>query len=182
MPKSRRKGLVRILVRAALVLAALDVIVYFALSRPVASLETKAWARLSDVRRRVQEAQVRVSKLEKFRAKLPTSREELAAFEQDHVPTRRQGFSRVARLVRLLTEKSGLQLSGVSYRLDATSKDPLERLGVEINLDGNFPELLKFTHAMETASDMIVIRDFTFGPGESGQVGMRLTADMYLSP
>ena len=182
MPKSRRKGLVRIVVRAALVLVALDVIVYFALARPIASLETKTWARLSDVRHRVQEAQVRVLHLEKFKAKLPTAQEELAAFEQDHIPSRRQGFSRVARLVRQLSEKSGLEPPAVAYRLEATGKDPLERLGVEINLEGGFPDLLKFTHALETSTDMIVVRDFSFSPGESGQVGMRLTADMYLSP
>ena len=182
MPKNRRKSLVRIVVQAALVLVVLDVMVYFAVSRPVASLETMAWARLSDVRRRAQEAQVRVSHLERFRAKLPTARQQLAAFENDHVPPRRQGFSRVARLLRRLSEQSKVELSGLSYRLDAGGKEPLERLGVELNAEGNFPDLLKFTHALETASDMIVLRDFSFGPGESGQIGMRLTADMYLSP
>jgi Tfp pilus assembly protein PilO len=182
MAKNHRKVLVRIIVRAALVLVALDVMVFLAVWRPVAHLETTAWDRLSDVRRRAQEAQTRVSHLERFRAKLPTAREQLAAFEHDHVPPRRQGFSRVARLVRRLSEQSGLELSGVAYRLEAGGKEPLERLGVELNLEGDFPDLLKFTHALETASDMIVLRDFTFGPGESGRIGMRLTADLYLTP
>jgi Tfp pilus assembly protein PilO len=88
----------------------------------------------------------------------------------------------VARLVRRLSEQSNLELSGVSYRLDAGREEPLERLGVELTVEGNFPDLMKFTHALETASDMIVLRDFTFGPGESGRVEMRLTADLYLSP
>ena len=182
MAKSHRKVLVRFIVRAALVLVALDVVVYFAVSRPLARLETTVWNRLTEVRRRALETQTRVSQLERFRTNLPTAREQLAAFEHDHGPPRRQGFSRVARLVRRLSEQSGLELSGRSYRLDSSGKEPLERLGVELNLEGSFPNLLKFTHALETASDMIVLRDFSFGPGESGQVGLRLTADMYLAP
>jgi Tfp pilus assembly protein PilO len=182
MAKSHRKVMVRIIVRAALVLVGLDVMVFFAVSRPLARLETVAWNRLSEVRHRAQETQTRVAHLERFRAKLPTSREQLAAFVHDYVPPRRQGFSRVARLVRRLSEQSSLELTGVSYRLDASGKEPLERLGIELNVEGNFPDLLKFTHALETAGDMIVLRDFTFGPGESGRIEMRLTADMYLSP
>ena len=182
MAKSHRKVLVRIIVRAALVLVALDVVAFLAVSRPLARLETTVWNRLTEVRRRALETQTRVSHLESFRAKLPTAREQLAAFEHDHVPPRRQGFSRVARLVRRLSEQSSLDLYGISYRLDGSGKEPLERLGVELNVEGNFADLLKFTHAMETASDMIVLRDFTFSPGEFGQIGMRLTADMYLSP
>ena len=54
MPKNPRKVLVRIIVRAALVLVALDVMVFLAVSRPVAHLETTAWDRLSAVRRRAQ--------------------------------------------------------------------------------------------------------------------------------
>ena len=174
--------LVRIIVRLALVLLALDVVAFFAVSRPLARLETMAWNRLTEVRRRALETQTRVSQLERFQAKLPTAREQLAAFEHDHVPPRRQAFSRVARLVRKLSEQSGLEHAEIAYRLEASGKEPLERLGVELNVEGNFANLLKFTHALETASDMIVLRDFTFGPGESGQIGLRLTADMYLSP
>ena len=182
MAMGHRKVLVRICVRLALVLVALDVITFFAISRPLARLETTAWNRLAEVRRRALETQMRVSQLEGFRAKLPTAREQLAAFEHDHVPSRRQGFSRAARLIRKLSEQAGLALPGVAYRLEAGGKEPLERLGVELDLEGSFPNLLKFTHALETASDMIVLRDFTFGSGESGQVGLRLTADMYLTP
>jgi Tfp pilus assembly protein PilO len=182
MAKSHRKVLVRIIVRLALGLVVLDVVAFFALSRPLARLETMAWNRLTEVRRRALETQTRVAQLERFRAKLPTAREQLAAFEHDHIPPRRQGFSRMARLVRKLSEQSGLDPPGVAYRLEASGKEPLERLGAELDVEGTYANLLKFTHALETASDMIVLRDFTFGPGESGQIGLRLTVDMYLSP
>jgi Tfp pilus assembly protein PilO len=182
MPKSHRKVVVRIIERAAVLLVLLDVVLFFALLRPLERRETAGWNRLSEVQRNVQAVQTRVLRLEKFRANLPTAAEQLAAFEQEHIPSRRQGFSRAARLVRRLSEQANLDLAGVAYRLDTSHKAPFERLGVELNVEGNFPDLLKFTHALETASDLIVLRDFTFGPGESGRVGMRLTADLYLSP
>jgi Tfp pilus assembly protein PilO len=182
MPKSHRKVLIRIIEGAALALVLLDAVLFLAVLRPLQNRETRVWTQLSETRHRVQETQVRVARLERFRANLPDAQEQLATFERDHIPPRRQGFSRVARLVRRLSEQSNLELSGVSYRLDAGREEPLERLGVELNVEGNFPDLMKFTHALETASDMIVLRDFTFGPGESGRVEMRLTADLYLSP
>ena len=182
MPKSHRKVLIRMIEWTALALAVLDAVGFFAVLRPLERRETAAWDRLSVVRRRGQESEMGVARLERFRAKLPNAREELAAFARDHIPSRRQGFSRGARLVRRLSEQAGLELSSVSYRLDTNREKPLERLGVELNVEGNFPDLVKFTHALETASDMIVLRDFTFAPGESGQVGLHLTADFYLSP
>jgi Tfp pilus assembly protein PilO len=61
--------------------------------------------------------------------------------------------------------------------------DPLERLAVEINAQGPYAGLLKFSHALETANEFILVRDFDLTPGgENGSLGLRLSADLYLTP
>jgi hypothetical protein len=59
----------------------------------------------------------------------------------------------------------------------------MQRLGLVIIVAGPFPGLLKFAHALETASDFIVIRSFNIAAaGDTHDLEMRLTADLYLTP
>ena len=61
--------------------------------------------------------------------------------------------------------------------------DPLERLSLDINVQGSYPGLLEFSHALETANDFILVREFIFTPGEeNGALGLRLGADLYVTP
>ncbi len=182
MGKSRRKTLVRIVEGVAVGLVLLDVVLYFALVRPLRSMRTAEEVRYSATREHVQELRVRAARLEKFQTAVPETEDQLSAFIRSHIPPRRQGFSRAARLVRRLTEQAGVELSGVAYKLDSAADDPLERLGIEVEVEGPFPSLLNFSHALETASDFIVVREFAFEPAEGGGVALRLGADLYLTP
>lgn len=182
MRKSHRKALIRVVEVAALALLLLDVALYFALVRPLANMVVTEQQRRNLSQRRVQEGRKRVARLEKFQVALPGADDQIKAFLHTYVPPRRRGFSRAARLVRQLTQLSGLQLSGVSYRLDSTRSDPLQRLGIEVRVEGPFPGLLNFAHALETASDFIVVRDFSFEPAEGSTITLRLGADLYLTP
>lgn len=182
-PRTRRKVLIRFIQRAALTLALLDVALYFAAVRPLDNLAKGEWERLSSVRHHVQEMQANVTRLEKARAALPGTNDQLGSFVRNHVPPRRKGFSRADHLVQRLTQQSGLQLSSVEYRLDPAEGDPFERLGVSMNVVGSFNGLLKWAHALETASDFIVIRGFSFASAEGGaSLELHVTADLYLSP
>ena len=127
-------------------------------------------------------AEVRIERLKKFREALPGAGLRLAALERDHAPPRRQGFSQAAKLVRRVTEQSGTQLTSVAYKLDNNASGPLQRLGLVIIVAGPFPALLKFAHALETASDFIVIRSFNIAAGDNHDLVLRLAADLYLTP
>ena len=122
-----------------------------------------------------------MEQLEKFREALPGADKRIAEFE-DYTPSRRRGFSRAAHLIRQVSEDSGVQLNSVAYRLDTTHKEPLERLGLDISVNGSFSNLLKFAHGMETAKDFIVIQQFSFEPGDENSLALRLGADLYLTP
>jgi len=75
-----------------------------------------------------------------------------------------------------------VQLSGVSYRLDEVKGEPLQRLGIEINVQGPFPSLLGFAHAVETSSDFLVLRGFTLEAGDEGTLELRMRVDLYVTP
>ena len=134
------------------------------------------------LRQRIYDEEVSIERLEKFREALPEAGKRLAALKRDHTPPRRQGFSQAAKLVRRLTEQSGTQLTSVAYKLDNNASGPLQRLGLVIVVAGPFPALLKFTHALETASGFIVIRSFNIAAGDTHALELKLAADLYLTP
>jgi len=182
MRKSRRQAVIRVVQWVALSLAGLDVALYLAVVRPLGRVRSDEQQARDVVEQRLGEQRARLERFRRFQAALPDAGQALKAFVRDHVPSRRRGFSRAARLLVRLSEASGLQLAGRSYRLNTTEGGPLERLGMEVTVEGPFSSLLKFAHGVETANDFILVRDFAFQPGEGGTLVLRLGADLYLEP
>jgi Tfp pilus assembly protein PilO len=174
--------MIHVIERVGLALILLDIALYFALLRPVQNWVGSEQQRFMETRRRLREESARAERLERFKENLPGAGDKLQVFRRDHLPPRRHAFSRASRLLRRVSEQAGVQLGPVVYRLDSEHKQPLEHLGFETDADGSFAGLMKFAHALETASDFILIREFTFEPGEGGTMGLRLTADLYLTP
>ena len=182
MSRGRRKFLVRIVAGAALGLVALDIVVYFAVVRPLRSARLAEEARYAATRDRVRTARARLDRLQKFKAAVPEAEGQLGDFLKEHVPSRRQGFSRAAQLTRELSDASKVHWVGITYKYEPASEDPLARLGLEVEVDGTFPNLMSFAHAMETSDEFLVLRDFTLEPGEGRVIAMRLGADLLLKP
>ncbi|MFB3922710.1 MAG: type 4a pilus biogenesis protein PilO [Terriglobia bacterium] len=182
MSKSRRKTIVRIIEATALALVLLDVTLYFALVRPLRVMRTREEASYAAARERVRDLRVRAAQLEKYRTAVPEAERELADFLKEHLPSRRQGFSRAVRMVRELTDNSNLHLASVAYKLESSKEDPFERLAVDLDVEGPYANLIGFAHALETSSDLIVLRDFSIEPTEGQGLALRLVANLYLKP
>jgi Tfp pilus assembly protein PilO len=182
MSRGRRKTLIRIVEGAAAGLVAFDLVLYLAVVRPLHSLRAGEEASYAATRDRLREGKARVARLKRFQAALPDSEEQLAAFLKSRVATRRRGFSRAARLMRELTDKAGLLMTGIAYKLSSDKDEPLERLAVDVQVDGPFPSLLSFAHALETSDDFIALRDFSFQPAEGSALTLHVGADLYLTP
>jgi len=133
--------------------------------------------------RHVQEEQARVARLEKFQAVLPGAGDQVKKFESDHVPSRRLVYAKASHLVRLLAEKSEVQLTGVGFKMQPNREDIFfERLGVDVSADGSFEKLVNFSYGLETASDFMVVRNFGFATGEHGKLSLHVLADLYMTP
>lgn len=182
MPKSRRQFVLTLLKRMALGLILFDVFLYFGVVERLHKAAVSELQRYSVLRRRVREEEERVARLERFESSLPDGKKQVQLFERKYVPPRRRGFSRASRLVRQLTQQSGLRLSNVAYKLDLKHDEPLERLGIEVTVEGSFAGLVNFAHALETAGEFVLIREFSFEPVEGGALELRLGADLYLAP
>lgn len=131
---------------------------------------------------KVEQAQLRVARLQSFDDVLPGAEGQLDLFLKKRVPARRQAYSRALHLVRVLTQQAGVQLTEVAYKVGSDKEGPLARLELSVGVTGSFGSLIKFSHSLETATDFIVVRSFAFAPGDNGQLALRLTADLYMNP
>src|SRR6516225_6085722 len=170
----------RIVERVAIALVLVALGVWLVIVRPFEDKLLAEQQAFRTARQQKLAAENRVARLEKIR--VTDAGTELKGFVNEHMPPRRRSFSKAADLVRRLTEDSGVQLSGVSYRLDEVKGEPLQRLGIEINVQGPFPSLLGFAHAVETSSDFLVLRGFTLEAGDEGTLELRMRVDLYVTP
>jgi Tfp pilus assembly protein PilO len=163
-------------------LVVLDLLVFFAVYRPLGDKLDAEARRHAELRQTIRNQQVRVDLLKKFETALPQAGKGLEDFMTSRTPSRREAYSTAGHLINKVADAAGVKLTTVAYRLDLEHHDPLERLAVEINAQGPYTGLLKFSHALETANDFMLVREFNFIPGDSGVISLRLGADLYVTP
>ncbi len=182
MKKRRRKEIIRLLERAAIGLVVLDVVVYFAAVRPLHARRAEAESSYDRVMQESELRQLRVAQLVKFRDDLPQADQELKTYLSDHVPTRQHAFSEAIRLIRVFTTESKVQLDNVSYKLTSEKDEPLERLRVDVAVEGPYKNLLQFAHILESAPQLILLKDFTFSTSQGNIISLKVGAELYLTP
>ncbi len=182
MRTQKRQSILRIAERAALAVAVCDLLLYVFAARPVRARLEGAQQSYSRLRLEMAQQESRVARFEHLKASLPKGKIDLQAFLTDHVPARRWCFSTADQLVRKLTEKAHVQLSSVGPRLVTSKKEPLDHLSLVIAVDGTFSDIVNFTHAVETANDLLLIRNFSFSANQGNTLSLKLGTDLYLTP
>ena len=182
MSATRRKLFVSILEGLTVVLVLLDLVVYFAVLSPLKDRVQSEQKRHIQTRVSLAPEQSRVALLARYASELPTADTQVHEFLEKHVPSRRRGYSTAASLVSKLTEESGVQLTGIGYKLEPEHKNPLEWLRLDVSVEGGFKNILDFAHGLESADDFVVIRSFTLDLGEGSSLNLRLGADLYMTP
>jgi len=181
---NRRKLLTRALEGLAVTLVVLDIAAYFAILRPLQSRVQDANLRHQQARVNLVPVEKRVNQLEKYAKELPTADGQLAQFLDKHVPGRRQQYSAAEKLVARLSEKTGVQLTGLGYKAESEHKNPnpLRWLRIEVSMEGEFKNLMDFAYQLESGDDFLLIRYVSFDMGDRGQPSLRLAADLYTVP
>jgi Tfp pilus assembly protein PilO len=182
MRRERRKRIIRLFEIAAFTVVAIDLAVYFLVVRPQRAKALQAENSYQQASSRLQLQKANVARLEKVEADLPAANERLNDYLKDHVPSRESVFSDALRLVTKLTQKSGVQLDNLSYKLSSEKGEPFDQLGLDVSVEGPFTNLLNFAHSLETTDDLILVRNFSFSAGQGSTVNLRVGGVLYLTP
>lgn len=182
MRRERRKKIIRLFEVAALAVVAIDIAAYFLAVRPLRDRAAQAEDSYHQASMRLQLEKTQLAHLEKLQETLPAADDKLQDYLKEHVPSRQRVFSDTVRLVRVLTQKSGVKLDNVSYKLNSPKGEPFDQLGLDVTVEGPFTNLLKFAHSLETSDDLILVRNFSFASGQGNTVNLRVGGVLYLTP
>lgn len=181
MIRLNKRKLMFIFEVSAVALVLLNIGLYLIAVKPLDRVAQSQWQKMTDTRRKALKLDSRVADLESYREELPQTVKAIEAFQHDHVPSRRRGFAKAMRLVRDISEQSGIQLFNVAFRPENDKREPMQKLGILVDIQGSYPNLLKFAHSLETSDQVVLLRDFAFYPNQ-GALGLRLSAEMYVTP
>ena len=164
------------LIAAGLILnAILLIVVVLPLSRKVSGGEQEAQAasmELASARRDYNSARATVTG--KAQADV-----ELKKFYQDVLPT---SFSAARRLLFLsidqLAKKANLTYHDSSIQPAGEPEGDLQKVTMTVNLAGEYTNIRKFIHELETAPEFRVIESVALAQAEEGERGLNVTAHL----
>jgi Tfp pilus assembly protein PilO len=101
---------------------------------------------------------------------------ELKTFYQDVLPASLAGARRItyARLAQLARD-ANLRYGRRSYEPDAQYQGALRRLRITMVLEGEYRDVRRFIHAVESAPEFIVIEDVSLAEGAQPDAPLTLT-------
>lgn len=153
-------------------LLAVDVIAVAVLFSPlVGSTES----RKNDLTRLWQDLQSKTRQVEPLRGidqKIPVAAKQIDQFYADRIPAREY---QVAQALGRLAKDNGIKLLGVKYSSGDTVAVDLRPLEIELNVEGNYPQLARFLNNLERDKVFFIVNgvqlEETNGPVK---LGMRL--------
>jgi hypothetical protein len=153
----------------ALVNVGLDALVLYPLSLKVASSQRRAATVVDQLRVAQQDSDAVHATL----ARTKQAESDLAKFYADVLPADVSGARRLtyARLAALADEHN-LAIVQRSYTLDDSYKGRLQRLQIEMTLNGDYVDLRDFVYAVETAPEFVVIENVGVTEGARAQNGL----------
>jgi Tfp pilus assembly protein PilO len=170
------RRLILALAVVAIVNMAVDALVIYPLSLKVGSSERRA----ATVTEQLRAAQKDSDAVHATLAKTGQAESDLARFYKDVLPPDISGARRLtyARLASMASEHN-LTIVQRSYSLDDSYKGRLERLQIEMSINGEYPDIRDFIYAVETAPEFVVIENV--GVTEGARVESGLTVLMRLA-
>ena len=163
------RRLILALAVVAIVNMAVDALVIYPLSLKVGSSERRA----ATVTEQLRAAQKDSDGVHATLAKTGQAESDLARFYKDVLPADISGARRLtyARLASMASEHN-LNIVQRSYALDDSYKGRLERLQIEMSINGEYPDIRDFIYAVETAPEFVVIENVGVTEGARAQSGL----------
>jgi len=106
---------------------------------------------------RINETRATVESQEGYLQAVVRAKEDLSNLNQDRLSTRKQRMVDVERELARLCEQFGIDLLEVSIEIDAMLEEGLERMTMDIPLEGGYRELREFLQAVEQSDEFLVV-------------------------
>jgi hypothetical protein len=104
---------------------------------------------------------------------------ELQTFYQDVLPPDFSGARRMLyQPLDQLARKSNLTILTYRFKPDSDSRGSLRKLTMTLNLSGDYPDVRRFIHQLETAPEFRVLESVSVTQSEEGERRLNVSADV----
>ena len=104
---------------------------------------------------------------------------ELATFYKDVLPADFQGARRLTYLrLAQLAREAGLRSKTLTYDVKNDPKGTLERVQIDIALEGSYDGMRAFIYQLDTAPEFVVIDDISLADQAGNENGLQLTMQL----
>lgn len=159
------------------VLAALNLAFFLTLVQPGVqeyrrlSETTAPFERLNDRRERVEEHESYLSAVER-------ATEDLASLRGEVLSTRNERLVEVQQELAALCDEFGIQLDSVGYDDLMLIDEELDRLGMNVPLEGSYANLRQFLHAVESSNKFLIVERVSLAQGKEGGTSLSLNISL----
>ncbi len=102
---------------------------------------------------------------------------ELKKFYQDVLPADQSGARRILYLsIDQLARKSNLTVVRYNFDSETDRRSSLQKLTMTLNLEGEYNNIRRFIHQLETSPEFRVLESVALAQGEEGERGLSVTA------
>jgi len=157
-------------------LLAVDVIAVGVLLSPlVGSVES----RKAELNRLWLELQAKTREVEPLRGldkKIPVAGKQIQDFYAERIPSHE---SQVALALGKIAQENGVKLLGVKYKADDTVTVDLRPLEIELNVEGNYPQVAHFLNSLERDKLFFIVNGVELEE-QNGPVKLGMKLETYL--
>jgi Tfp pilus assembly protein PilO len=158
-------------------LAALNAVFYFVLAQP----SVREYRRLTEERepfQRLNERRGVVESHEGFLGAVQQAGRDLENLREEVLSTRNQRLVDVTQEVASLCEQFGIDFDTVNFDNELLLDEELDRLTMNVPLEGNYASLRKFLQAVESSDKFLVIERVSLARGKEGGTLLDLSINL----
>ena len=171
----------RLWVAAALLLLAVDLAVFFAMTLPKINAEAISRERLERLLLRQEELRGRLDGRLAARRALREGREGLERFHGEILGSRGGRLVAILEQSESIARRYGMQPQRVRFPSARVQDQPLERFAMSFPLQGSYDSLRRFVDAVESSTSFLIVDEVLLegSPGGGREQTMRITVSTY---
>jgi type IV pilus assembly protein PilO len=126
-----------------------------------------------------QDLQAKTRQVEPLRGldqKIPVAGQQIQQFYKERIPAHE---SEVAVALGKVAQENGVKLLGVKYKADEAGVVDLQPLEIELNVEGNYPQLARFLNALERDKLFFIVNSVELEE-QQGPVKLAMKLETYL--
>ncbi|MCL6481584.1 MAG: type 4a pilus biogenesis protein PilO [Firmicutes bacterium] len=120
-----------------------------------------------------------VVRAQAVRSNLPKVAQQCANFFEQQFLDASRGYSAVLTDFTRLAQRAGLEIQRIGFRQDSVDKRQLTEVRIEVNVEGDYPALVRFINGLERSEHFYLMNSLALASSTAGRIKLTLEVKTY---